>query len=157
MNLIRAWIGPLPAFICYLNLLLKGGIANGFLFLMLGIFVMKYLFICKWKRLRPIDDDFVARITVLCAVFWGFGLQFSKLIGPGRYPNNFVSIHGVSKSRKRSLIQHSRLFVLVHSVQLKMLQKNIFNQKLHLLTSLSSPVLYLGSRQNRTNTTPWKN
>ena len=121
INLTRAWIGPLPAFICYLNLLLKGGIANGFLFLMLGIFVMKYLFICKWKRLRPIDDDFVARITVLSAVFWGFGVQFSKLIGPGRYPNNFVSIHGVSKSRKRSLIQHSRLFVLVHSVQLKML------------------------------------
>ena len=92
INMIRAWIGPvLPASICYFNLMLKGALAHGFLFLLLGIFVMKYLFICKWKRLRPLDDDFLARITVLCAVLFGVGLQLAKMIGPGRYPNNFVS------------------------------------------------------------------
>ena len=92
INLIRAWIGPLlPSFICYFNLMLKGIFAHGFLFLMLGIFVMKYLYICKWKQLKPVDDDFLARITVLCAFLFGFGLQLVKMIGPGRYPNNFVS------------------------------------------------------------------
>ena len=92
IDLIRAWVGPsLPTFMCYINLMLKGIFSHGFLFLMLGIFVMKYLFICKWKRLKPVDDDFLARITVLWAFLFGFGLQLVKLIGPGRHPQNFVS------------------------------------------------------------------
>ena len=95
LNLLRAWIGPsLPSSICYFNLMMKGILSHGFLFLMLGIFVMKYLFICKWKQLRAVDDDFLARITVLCAFLFGFVLQLVKIIGPGRLPNNFVSTVG---------------------------------------------------------------
>ena len=59
--------------------MLKGALAHGFLFLLIGIFVMKYLFICKWKRLRPLDDDFLVRITVLCAVLFGVRLQLAKM------------------------------------------------------------------------------
>ena len=91
VDLLRAWIGPLPKPICFVNLTLKGGLANGFLFLMLGIFVMKYLYICRWKTLRQLEDDFIANFTLLTATLIGFGFQMFKFIGPGIPSNHYVS------------------------------------------------------------------
>ena len=91
VDLLRAWIGPLPKPICFVNLTLKGGLANGFLFLMLGIFVMKYLYICRWKTLRQLEDDFIANFTLLTASLIGFGFQIFKFIGPGIPSNHYVS------------------------------------------------------------------
>ena len=91
IEFLRVWIGPLPTPICFVYLTTKGGIATAFVFLMLGVFVMKYLFICKWKRVRQLEDDFIATITLMTAVLIGFGFQLFKTMGPGRISNHYVS------------------------------------------------------------------
>ena len=58
LNLLRAWIGPsLPSSICYFNLMMKGILSHGFLFLMLGTYFrneipfhlqMETIESCRW-------------------------------------------------------------------------------------------------------------
>ena len=69
---------------------------------------MKYLFICKWKRMRPLDDDFIARVIILTAVFWGFYSYIMKTLGPGRISTTFVICTGnftPNEERLENLVQ----------------------------------------------------
>ena len=91
IDLVRAWVGPLPSPICNFSILLKGILSHGFIFLMLGIFIMRYLFVCRWKYLKAVEDDFIARFTLFVSLGFGLGLQLVKLVGPGKVPHNLVS------------------------------------------------------------------
>ena len=76
---------------------------------MLGIFVMKYLFICKWKRLRPLDDDFFARVIILTALLFGCYLYIMKTLGPGRISNTFIICTGNFTPDEEKLGKHFQI------------------------------------------------
>ena len=96
VNLLGVWIGPLFKPICFFNITLKAGLANGFLFIMLGIFVMKYLYICKWKTLRQLEDDFIARFILLTAFLIGFGLQLAHWWAGSKKPMPYVRLEKIA-------------------------------------------------------------
>ena len=93
IDLLRVWLGPLPHWICFVNLLLfKGTVGIGLPFLLFFLFFFKYLFICKWKRMRQVEDDLIFRLIMIPTFVLGFLLQLTKMIGPGRPVTNYVSL-----------------------------------------------------------------
>ena len=56
-DLFRVWYGPLPAELCWFCLLFKGAIGNFGPFIMLGITILKFVYICIWRRYRQIGKD----------------------------------------------------------------------------------------------------
>ena len=69
LTVLRACYGPLPIFLC--NIL---GYLNGFALLFVAITVVMYtitrfMFVCIWKRMRQMDDNLIARIATIQAIF----------------------------------------------------------------------------------------
>ena len=67
-NLLRAWYGPLPVNFCILVRTLRMNMAlmTGFIFT--SIVGFKFMFICVWKRMRQMDDNFVTKIIFRCSL-----------------------------------------------------------------------------------------
>ena len=98
LDLFRVWYGPLPPGFCQLCLLMKGTITYAICFLMAGIVLLKFLYICVWQRFREINDDFIALIIIILAYFWGFCMQLTKNLAPGKPVYNTIFCTGVYKS-----------------------------------------------------------
>ena len=98
LDLFRVWYGPLPASFCQCCLQLKGMVTYAMPMIMAGIVLLKFMYICIWQRFREIDDDFVARIITMLAYFWGFCLQLTKNLAPGKPVYNTVFCTGVYHS-----------------------------------------------------------
>ena len=69
LTVLRACYGPLPVFLC--NIL---GYLNGFALLFVAITVVMYtitrfMFVCIWKRMKQMDDNLIARIATIQAIF----------------------------------------------------------------------------------------
>ena len=59
------------------------------------ITILKFMFICIWKKMRVINDDFIARTVILCVSMLSFGLYLSKFLGPGKPVLNLIICTGV--------------------------------------------------------------
>ena len=90
--MLRVIFGPLPTWICFLNLLLKGTFAHSFPLILSGVFVFKYLFTCIWRRMRNLEDDLIAFSILIISVTLAFFLQLFKMLGPTKPTNFTVSI-----------------------------------------------------------------
>ena len=98
LDLFRVWYGPLPPEFCQLCLLLKGTTTYAMPFIMAGIVILKFLYICVWQGFRQMNDDLVVRIIVILAYFLGFYMQLTKNIAPGKPVYNTIFCTGVYRS-----------------------------------------------------------
>ena len=98
LDLLRVWYGPLPAGFCHFILLVKGTLGNTGPFVVSGIVIMKFLYICIWKRFRTIEDDLIKIIIVLTSYFFGFLMVLTKSLAPGKPTYNTICCTGVYKS-----------------------------------------------------------
>ena len=103
MDLLRVWYGPLPAEFCQFCKLLKSTLGNTCPFIVAGLVILKFLYICVWQRLREIDDRFITHIIVTLAYFYGFSMQLIKSLAPGKPTFNTVFCTGVYKSSYEDL------------------------------------------------------
>ena len=76
LDLIRAWIGPFPLFICQLQNILKGTVVFSFFCTLFSIFVLKFFFIVIWSKMKIINDFLLWKIIVQTTVFIGKFLRF---------------------------------------------------------------------------------
>ena len=97
LDLLRVWSGPLPLEFCQFCLLLKGTICYAVPCNVAGVVTLKFFYICVWRRFKPIDDDFVARIIIIISCFLGFLMQLTKILAPGKPVYNIVFCTGVYK------------------------------------------------------------
>ena len=102
LDLFRVWYGPLPSEFCQLCLLLKGTIFYAIPFIIAGIVIIKLLYICVWQGFRQMNDDLLVRIIIILACFWGFYMQLTKNISPGKpvYNTVFCTV-GLKYANKR--------------------------------------------------------
>ena len=89
--MIRAVFGPLPYWLCWHYSMLKGILSHSFPFVLLGVFIFKYLFLCVWKRMKSLEDDFIALYIIVTSLFAALLLQFIKDFGISRPSNMVVS------------------------------------------------------------------
>ena len=90
LDLLRVWYGPLPAGFCQFSLLVKGTLGNTGPFIVAGIVIIKFLYICVWKRFKTIEDDLIRLFIVTSACFSGFLMVLTKNLAPGKPTFNTV-------------------------------------------------------------------
>ena len=57
---------------------------------MAGIVIIKFLYICVWKRFKTIEDDLIRLFIVTSACFSGFLMVLTKNLAPGKPTFNTV-------------------------------------------------------------------
>jgi hypothetical protein len=78
LEFIRLWVGPLPSITCDIICFSRN------LFLMvcsatLSIqIIMRYHFVCKWKRIRVMKDNLIVRLAIICTFGGTIWLSFAK-------------------------------------------------------------------------------
>ena len=98
LDLFRVWYGPLPLEFCQLCLLLKGTIFSAIPFIIAGIVIIKFLYICVWKGFRQMNDDLLVTIIIILSCFLGFYMQLIKKMAPGKPVYNTVFCTGIYHS-----------------------------------------------------------
>ena len=88
-------IGPLPFWLCDLNLIFKGTLTIAFSFILTVIVIVKYLLLCVWKKMCINYDDLIVRVVVLSSVLISFLMYVAKLIGPGKPVQNKIICTGI--------------------------------------------------------------
>ena len=68
-NVLRVCFGSLPIFLCNI-----AGFLNGCALLFVAIIVVmntltRFMFVCIWKRMKQMDDNLIARIATIQAIF----------------------------------------------------------------------------------------
>ena len=60
-----------------------------------AITMLKFFFICIWKKMKVMNDDLIARIVIVATTFLSFSLYLVKFLGPGKPVLNTVSLNKV--------------------------------------------------------------
>ena len=68
---LRVIMGPLPLFICHLQVMVAKVLAWIGSFIVFAITFSKFMFICVWKSLRQMNDDLIATACLIQALFFG--------------------------------------------------------------------------------------
>ena len=95
VDYLRVMLGPLPSWFCKVHLILKGSIFIILPLILTAITVLKFMFICVWKKMRVINDDLIAHAVIFCVAMLSFGLYLSKFLGPGKPVLNLTICTGV--------------------------------------------------------------
>ena len=103
MDVIRIWLGPLNTGVCKFVSWLRTMTSIALIFLITIQIGFRYLFICKWKRMRIIKDDLIVRlVSFTCQLqisWWIWESPFSRWWV--LYKENFLD--GEFYTRKTSL------------------------------------------------------
>ena len=59
-----------------------------------AIVIIKFLFLCVWKKMKDMDDDFIARFVILASALLSFLLALVKFLGPGKPVLNTIICTG---------------------------------------------------------------
>ena len=94
---LRAIIGPLPNFICFSNVFLKNLIHCNILLTVLAITSTRFMFVCIYKSIPTMDDDFFANFLYRSINLISLLLVSIRVKSPGKYPLNYVSINLLSQ------------------------------------------------------------
>ena len=77
-DFIRLWVGPLPSKTCDIICFAR----NWFLMVCSATLsiqiIMRYHFVCKWKRIRVMKDNLIARLVIICTFGGTIWLNFAK-------------------------------------------------------------------------------
>ena len=77
-NFIRLWVGPLPSKTCDIICFAR----NWFLMVCSATLsiqiIMRYHFVCKWKRIRVMKDNLIVRLVIICTFGGTIWLSFTK-------------------------------------------------------------------------------
>ena len=71
MDLMRAWVGPFPLFLCQLQNIAKGTLVFAFYCALFAIFVLRFFFVVIWSKMKIINDFLVLRIIILTSFMIG--------------------------------------------------------------------------------------
>ena len=69
---LRVFFGPLPVFLCQTQMALTRMILWFGMIIIVMVTMSKFMFICVWKSMRPINDDLMVRIAVNQALLCSF-------------------------------------------------------------------------------------
>ena len=67
------------------------------------IVIIKFLFLCVWKKMKVMHDDFIARFVILASILISFLLALVKFLGPGKPVLNTIICTGVHLPSYESL------------------------------------------------------
>ena len=91
IDLIGIWFGPFPTILCDFINITKASFTVTYIFTLFNIFVLNFMFVCVWKKMRMMIDlllfHLISRISVMLAV----GLSIMKSMAPGKPTLNVVS------------------------------------------------------------------
>ena len=77
-DFIRLWSGPLPSITCDIICFAR----NWFLMVCSATLsiqiIMRYHFVCKWKRIRVMKDNLIVRLVIICTFGGTIWLTFTK-------------------------------------------------------------------------------
>ena len=77
-DFIRLWVGPLPSKTCDIICFAR----NWFLMVCSATLsiqiIMRYHFVCKWKRIRVMKDNLIVRLVIICTFGGTIWLSFTK-------------------------------------------------------------------------------
>ena len=92
MDSLRAVIGPLPNFICFSNIFLKNLLCCNMLLTVLAITSTRFMFVCIYKSIPSMDDDFFANLLYRSINLISLLLVSIRVKSPGKYPLNYVRL-----------------------------------------------------------------
>lgn len=93
-DMMRALIGPLPPWLCKLNQLTKNHVHIACSMLAMTISGTKYVFICIYKSVPSVDDEFIATFTYLAVNLIAAVCTYATLMLPGRPALNMLVCTG---------------------------------------------------------------
>ena len=92
IDVVGIWFGPFPTILCDIINISKGTITFTFIFTLFNIFIINFMFVCVWKKMRMMIDlllfHLISRISVMLAVC----MAIMKSMAPGKPTLNIVSI-----------------------------------------------------------------
>ena len=91
LDCLRAAYGPLHPFLCDVNVFFKNYIHLNVVFYMAAITIAKFSFVCVYKSIPTIEDNFLATSLQLCINLMSTGCMVVMLMLPGKVPLNYVS------------------------------------------------------------------
>ena len=71
VDLIIVWFGPLPTLICQMQNIAKGSFTMVFFVTLYSIFVLRFLFVVVWSKMKIINDYLLAAIIIRTSLFLG--------------------------------------------------------------------------------------
>ncbi len=84
VSVLRVWFGPLPKWICSLTVFSNNVIWMSGTMIFVAIVVLKFIFVCIWKNLKPMNDNLVSSIVVTNALLLSVVFAFVKIYLPGK-------------------------------------------------------------------------
>ena len=96
IDLVGIWFGPFPTLMCELINITKGTITFSLVFVLFNIFIIKFMFVCVWKKMKMMNDFLLFHLISRIFVMYAFGMSIIKDMAPGRPVLNVVSNKWVS-------------------------------------------------------------
>ena len=114
-DLVRLWMGPFTPQICDSIYFLRNTTVV-ILVLLITIHIgLRYLFICKWRRMRIMNDDLIVRLAVICTIATALWLSFVKLSSPGR--PQIMKVHNMKFNKDKIQFDEESGSILFPKVQ----------------------------------------
>ena len=80
IDILRIWVGPHPSWLCTFVVMFKNQSFISIVVAFTSVTILKFTFLCLFKRIPEMDDDFVAKsitrsiwfvsISIVCSKFW---------------------------------------------------------------------------------------
>ena len=70
---LRLWITPMSPTLCFMTYFSISWIMLIYVYLSTIQTILMYLFICKWKHMKIMNDDLIVRLSLICTIgitFW---------------------------------------------------------------------------------------
>ena len=106
IDLIGIWFGPFPTILCDFINITKASFTATYIFTLFNIFVLNFMFVCVWKKMRMMIDLLLFHLISRLSVMLAIGLSIMKSMAPGKPTLNVVStfIFEYRRSCQRKLI-----------------------------------------------------
>ena len=91
IDLIGIWFGPFPTILCDFINISKASFTATYIFTLFNIFVLNFMFVCVWKKMRMMIDLLLFHLISRLSVMLAIGLSIMKSMAPGKPTLNVVS------------------------------------------------------------------
>jgi hypothetical protein len=92
IDVVGIWFGPFPTILCDFINISKGTITWTFIFTLFNIFIINFMFVCVWKKMRMMNDFLLFHLISRISVMIAFCMAITKSLAPGKPTLNIVSI-----------------------------------------------------------------
>ena len=95
IEFIGIWIGSLPHGLCKFNAWLMGSLAFVCILFLVMITVIRFMYLCVWKRIKIMMDDLIARIVIFWIFLVVILVAFTAITISEFEPNSILICQGI--------------------------------------------------------------